>query len=141
MNLDEGLLNKRYRVCGGSARFVFDWDYSIPIPKKFVHALNDVNAARGISRQTFRANTFRTDDDNFPAINSLSSQGMFQFTIAAENPIRGGQIMEKLCKLYKEPKLYFVVPPHRYLYFRKQSSKAKNGTNNVHGLSGLNNLL
>ncbi|KAI8891502.1 hypothetical protein BC833DRAFT_613757, partial [Globomyces pollinis-pini] len=35
-----------------------------------------------------------TDDDNFPAIDSLSSQGMFQFTVAAEHPIRGVYILQ-----------------------------------------------
>jgi len=34
-----------------------------------------------------------TDDDNFPAIDSLSTQGMFQFTVAAEHPIRGVRIL------------------------------------------------
>jgi hypothetical protein len=72
-----------------------------------------------------------TDDDTFPAIDSLSPQGMFQFTVAAEHPIRGVQILRRLCELYDEPKLYFVVPPHRFAAFKKQSFKAKTGTNNV----------
>jgi hypothetical protein len=72
-----------------------------------------------------------TDDDNFPAVDSLSPQGMFQFTVAAEHPIRGVQILQKLCKLYTEPKLYFVVPPHRFAAFKKQSFKAKTGTDDV----------
>ena len=69
-----------------------------------------------------------SDDDTFPAIDSLSPQGMFQFTVAAEHPIRGVQILRKLCELYDEPKLYFVVPPHRFADFKKQSFKAKKGT-------------
>jgi hypothetical protein len=69
-----------------------------------------------------------TDDDNFPAVDSLSSQGLFQFTVAAEHPIRGVTTLEKLSKLYHEPKLYFVVPPHRFEKFKKQSFKAKRGT-------------
>ena len=64
-----------------------------------------------------------TDDDNFPVIDSLSRQGMFQFTVAAEHPIRGVQILQKLCELYDEPKLYFVVPPHRFAAFKKQRFK------------------
>jgi len=72
-----------------------------------------------------------TDDDTFPAIDSLSPQGMFQFTVAAEHPIRGVQILQRLCKLYNEPKLYFVVPPHRFAAFKKQSFKAKTGTADV----------
>jgi hypothetical protein len=72
-----------------------------------------------------------TDHDNFPAIDSLSSQGMFQFTVAAEHPIRGVQILKRLCELYDEPKLYFVVPPHRFAAFKKQSFKAKTGTDDV----------
>ncbi|EGF79004.1 hypothetical protein BATDEDRAFT_26152 [Batrachochytrium dendrobatidis JAM81] len=55
-----------------------------------------------------------TDDDNFAAIDSLSRQGMFQFTAVAEHPICGVDILTKLCSLYDEPKLYFVVPPHRF---------------------------
>lgn len=72
-----------------------------------------------------------TDDDTFPAIDSLSRQGMFQFTVAAEHPIRGVQILQRLCELYDEPKLYFVVPPHRFTAFKKQSFKAKTGTEDV----------
>ena len=72
-----------------------------------------------------------TDDDNFPAVDSLSPQGMFQFTVAAEHPIRGVLILESLSKLYDEPKLYFVVPPHRFEKFKKQSFKAKEGTMDV----------
>jgi hypothetical protein len=72
-----------------------------------------------------------TDEDNFPAVDSLSPQGMFQFTVAAEHPIRGIIILGKLSKLYDEPKLYFVVPPHRFKNFKKQSFKAKQGTNDT----------
>jgi hypothetical protein len=72
-----------------------------------------------------------TDDDSFPAIDSLSRQGMFQFTVAAEHPIRGVLILQRLCQLYAEPKLYFVVPPHRFEAFKKQSFKAKTGTGSV----------
>ena len=72
-----------------------------------------------------------SDDDSFPAIDSLTSQGMFQFTVAAEHPIRGVQILQRLCKLYDEPKLYFVVPPHRFPHFKKQSFKTTTGTHDV----------
>jgi hypothetical protein len=72
-----------------------------------------------------------TDDDSFPAIDSLSPQGMFQFTVAAEHPIRGVQILRRLCELYGEPKFYFVVPPHRFAAFKKQSFKGKMGTDGV----------
>jgi hypothetical protein len=69
-----------------------------------------------------------TDEDNFPAVDALSPQGMFQFTVSAEHPIRGVKILGKLCKLYDEPKLYFVVPPHRFEKFKKQSFKTKEAT-------------
>ena len=78
-----------------------------------------------------------TDQDNFPAVDSLSPQGMFQFTVSAEHPIRGVEILGKLCKLYKEPKLYFVVPPHRFANFKKQRFKAKQGTREVGLVAGL----
>jgi hypothetical protein len=78
-----------------------------------------------------------TDEDNFPAVDSLSPQGMFQFTVAAEHPIRGVIILGKLSKLYDEPKLYFVVPPHRFEKFKKQSFKAKQGTIEVRPVAGL----
>jgi hypothetical protein len=78
-----------------------------------------------------------TDEDNFPAVDSLSPQGMFQFTVAAEHPIRGVFILESLSKLYDEPKLYFVVPPHRFEKFKKQSFKAKQGTIEVGTVAGL----
>ena len=35
-----------------------------------------------------------SEDDNFPDIDSLSGQGMFQFTVAQEHPIRGAQILK-----------------------------------------------
>jgi hypothetical protein len=78
-----------------------------------------------------------TDEDNFPAVDSLSPQGMFQFTVAAEHPIRGVLILGSLSKLYDEPKLYFVVPPHRFEKFKKQSFKAKQGTIEVGPVAGL----
>ncbi|EGF79362.1 hypothetical protein BATDEDRAFT_26087 [Batrachochytrium dendrobatidis JAM81] len=69
-----------------------------------------------------------TDDDSFAAIDSLSRQGMFQFTAVAEHPIREVDILTKLCNLYDEPKLYFVVPPHQFKGFKKQSFKPIDGT-------------
>lgn len=252
------MLQERYRVCGGVARFVFHKDYSIPVPKKMRSAFNDVDAVRGVKyvgettnifpeshtllqilvgddefgnsyqftdldvaseyvgeqlwirysaqmitnlqemfggspseiarhlfeiyghlvfsvggrtlkcrclesgtvteitldalhsqRITFGKDTIPTaaelsgkyyeptDDDAFPAIDSLSAQGMFQFTVAAEHPIRGIQILRRLCMLFDEPKLYFVVPPHRFAAFKKQSFKAKTGTDNVTEISQL----
>ena len=50
-----------------------------------------------------------SENDQFPAADSISKQGMFQFTVGAENPIRGIQVLTQLCKLYTDPKLYFVV--------------------------------
>jgi hypothetical protein len=78
-----------------------------------------------------------TDDDNFPAIDSFSPQGMFQFTVSAEHPIRGVDILARLCKLYHEPKLYFVVPPHQFEKFKRQSFKGRKGTTDVKSIVGL----
>ena len=78
-----------------------------------------------------------TDDDNFPAVDSISPQGMFRFTVAAEHPIRGVHILKKLCKLYNEPKLYFVVPTHRFENFKKQRFKEKKGTKENGSIPGL----
>jgi hypothetical protein len=72
-----------------------------------------------------------TDDDTFPAIDSLSPQGMFQFTVAAEHPIGGVQMLQRLCNLYDELKLYFVVPPHQFAAFMKQTLKAITGSADV----------
>ncbi|OAJ32878.1 hypothetical protein BDEG_28754 [Batrachochytrium dendrobatidis JEL423] len=72
-----------------------------------------------------------TDDDSFAAIDSLSRQGMFQFTAVAEHPIREVDILTKLCNLYDEPKLYFVVPPHQFKGFKKQSFKPIDGTEQI----------
>ena len=72
-----------------------------------------------------------TDDDTFPAIDSLSPQGMFQFTVAAEHPIGGVQMLQRLCELYNKPKLYFVVPPHQFAAFTKQTLKAITGSADV----------
>ncbi|OAJ41550.1 hypothetical protein BDEG_25127 [Batrachochytrium dendrobatidis JEL423] len=60
-----------------------------------------------------------TNDNNFAAIDSLSQQGMFQFTADDEHPICGVDILTKLCNLYDEPKLYFVVPPHQFKGFKQ----------------------
>ena len=78
-----------------------------------------------------------TDDDTFPAIDSLSPQGMFKFTVAAEPPICEVQILRRLCGLYDEPKLYFVVPPHRFAAFKKQKFKAKAGNDDVNEIPQL----
>ena len=78
-----------------------------------------------------------TDDDNFVAIDSLSRQGMFQFTAVAEHLIREVDILTKLCNLYDEPKLYFVVPPHRFEKFKKQTFKPIDGTEQVQPIHGL----
>jgi hypothetical protein len=78
-----------------------------------------------------------SDDDNFPAIDSLNSQGMFQFTIAQNHPIRGVQILKQLCGLYSNPKIYFVVPPHRFEKFTKQNFLGKQGNLAVGDIPGL----
>jgi hypothetical protein len=72
-----------------------------------------------------------TNNDTFPAVDSLSPQGMFHFTVAAQHSIRGVQILRKLCDLYDQPKLYFVVPPHQFATFTKQSFKGKTGSGDV----------
>ena len=73
-----------------------------------------------------------SDDDTFPAIDSLSPQGMFQFTVGTEHPIRGVEILRKVCNAFDKPsKLYFVVPPHRFEKFRKQPFKATKGNRAV----------
>jgi hypothetical protein len=63
---------------------------------------------------------------------------MFQFTVAKEHPIRGVQILKKLCDLYTEKNLYFVVPPNRFIDFKKQRFLAINGNATVTDISGLN---
>jgi hypothetical protein len=62
---------------------------------------------------------------------------MFQFTVSAQQPIRGVEILGKLCKLYDEPKPYFVVPPHRFEKFKTQSFKAQEGTKDLKPFVGL----
>jgi len=103
----------------------------------------------GSERTTFGKDTIPTradltgkyyeasDDQNFPAIDSLSHQGMFQFTVAAEHPIAGVSTLKELCALYDEPKLYFVVPPYRFEWFRKQSFKSGNVRSNDDKIPGL----
>ena len=65
-----------------------------------------------VSSEILKENYYEASYDvNFPAIDSLSSQGMFQFTVSQSHPIRGVDLLKKICKLYGEqPKLYFVVP-------------------------------
>ena len=78
-----------------------------------------------------------TDEAYFSAVDSISPQGMFQFTVADEHPIRGVETLRKICKLFQGPQLYFVVPPHRFEKFKKQSFKAKEGTNEEEPIAGL----
>ncbi|KAI3631272.1 hypothetical protein MIR68_010762 [Amoeboaphelidium protococcarum] len=78
-----------------------------------------------------------TDDDQFPAVDSISKQGMFQFTVGAEHPIRGVRVLKQLCGLYDDPKLYFVVPPHRFAKFQKQKFLDKQGSTQVIAVPGL----
>ena len=54
-----------------------------------------------------------SDDANFPVIDSLTSQGMFQFTVSQTHPIRGVTLLKQICNLYDIPKLYFVVPGNK----------------------------
>ena len=68
-----------------------------------------------------------TKDGFVSAIDSLSPQGMFQFTVAANHPVREVHILKRLCQLYDEPKLYVVVPPYLFAAFKKQSFKTKTG--------------
>jgi len=70
-------------------------------------------------------------DENFPAIDSFSPQGLFQFTVAPEHPIRGARILGKVSQLFQNPKLYFVVPPHRFERFKKQKFLASDGNSSV----------
>jgi hypothetical protein len=60
------------------------------------------------------------DDATFPAVDAVTYQGMFQYTVGQNHPIRGITVLKQLCGLYSEPKLYFVVPPSRFERFRKQ---------------------
>ncbi|KAJ3238948.1 hypothetical protein HDU78_003124 [Chytriomyces hyalinus] len=78
-----------------------------------------------------------SDDDNFPAIDSLSPQGMFQFTVGAEHPIRGEAVLNAVCGSFDKPKLYFVVPPHCFPKFTKQKFLATAGQDPVNSIAGL----
>jgi hypothetical protein len=46
-------------------------------------------------------------------------------------------ILKRLCELYAEPKLYFVVPPHRVEKFKKQGFKKEKGAEIVEPIAGL----
>ncbi|EPZ34717.1 hypothetical protein O9G_004024 [Rozella allomycis CSF55] len=82
-----------------------------------------------------------SDDDTFPAIDAISPQGMFQFTVESEHPIRGIQVLKKVCKLFKdqqkEPKLFFVVPTHQFSSFKKQVFVGKSGNSSVQEIQEL----
>ncbi|KAJ3221785.1 hypothetical protein HDU81_010335, partial [Chytriomyces hyalinus] len=70
----------------------------------------------------------------FPGIDSLSPQGLFQFTVAEEHPVRGVDVLTNLCGLYDTPpRLFFVVPPHSFKTFAKQRflKKDKKGKDDV----------
>jgi hypothetical protein len=78
-----------------------------------------------------------SDDANFPAIDSFSEQGMFQMTVGPEHPIRGIQVLKRICALFTEPKLYFVVPPHRFDSFQKQKFYGTQGNAEVQPIENL----
>ncbi|KAI8834468.1 hypothetical protein BJ741DRAFT_579128 [Chytriomyces cf. hyalinus JEL632] len=62
----------------------------------------------------------RSDDDQFPDIDSLSPHGLFLFVVGAERPLQEAETLRQLYGLYGNPKLYFVVPPQRFTKFAKQ---------------------
>ena len=62
---------------------------------------------------------------------------MFQFTVAQDHSIRGVQILKRLCSLYSDAKIYFVVPPHRFEKFKKQKFLGKHGNSNSESIPGL----
>ncbi|EPZ35982.1 hypothetical protein O9G_003897 [Rozella allomycis CSF55] len=66
---------------------------------------------------------------------------MFQFTVESEHPIRGIQVLQKICKLFKnqqkEPKLFFVVPTHQFRSFKKQVFVGKSGNSSVQEIQEL----
>ena len=76
-------------------------------------------------------------DDKFPAIDSFSPQGMYQFTVAAEHPIRGVTTFSKVCKLFPSPSLYFVVPENRYTGFRWQKALQLKGNESANPIPNL----
>jgi hypothetical protein len=80
---------------------------------------------------------YAATDRNFPAIDSMSEQGMFQFTISFDHPIRGVEIFDRLCGYYDEPKLYFVVPSHIFASFKAQEFKQMRGNKTAHSVQGL----
>ena len=80
---------------------------------------------------------YEASDDSFPAIDSFSVQGMFQITVAQEHPIRGIQILRSICALFSEPKLYFVVPSHRFERFKKQKFLATKDNSVAEQIDGL----
>ncbi|KAI3644083.1 hypothetical protein MP228_010247 [Amoeboaphelidium protococcarum] len=77
------------------------------------------------------------NDDQLSAVDSFSKQGMFQFTVGAEHPIRSFKMLQRLCGLYASPKLYFVVPPHRFAQFQKQKFIEEHGGQQVEAIPGL----
>lgn len=66
-----------------------------------------------------------SDEDNFPAVDAVTTVGLFQFTVRDSHPISGIDVLKILCGLYKKPALYFVVPPHQFNKFKKQKLDSK----------------
>ena len=65
---------------------------------------------------------------NFDGIDSLSSLGMFQFTVSTTHSIRGVHLLSQLTNLYKTKPVpfYFIVPMEHYKDFKKQAIKSGN---------------
>jgi hypothetical protein len=77
------------------------------------------------------------NEPNFPAIDAMSPQGMFQFTVTKKHPIRGVRILRKLCSFYSNPTLFFVVPSGIYEEFSKQEFEATEKGGKVVEMRGL----
>ncbi|KAJ3235473.1 hypothetical protein HDU81_000416 [Chytriomyces hyalinus] len=79
----------------------------------------------------------RLDDDPFPAVDALSPQGMLQFTVSEDHPKQEVEVLKRLCALHDQPKLYFVVPPHRFKNFAKQNHLPTKGPSEVGPIENL----
>ncbi|KAJ3241457.1 hypothetical protein HDU81_000509 [Chytriomyces hyalinus] len=67
-----------------------------------------------------------------PKIDSLSPQGMFLFTVAAERPMQEVEVLKDLCALYDNPKLYSWC---LFKEFAKQTIFEKDGEAAIENLA------
>jgi hypothetical protein len=72
-----------------------------------------------------------TNNDTFPAVDSLSPQGMFHFTVAAQHSIRGGSNFTKIVRLTRPTQTLLCCSSTSVCNLYKAEFQRKSGSGDV----------